>query len=316
MAEDIRASLTLSVGGAPAHDGGVDSNGIGGIGSVGTAAGDEVTGLLSTDLTSSNLAGAHADVILHTADGRAVLLHDVPVTITADFPPSAAVDCATDTIFPPSAGHHSPVDCGVAGSGVAPLMAQSAGGRDDAASFSPSPDTSRVSNLDSLAPAPTLSRTAIISLDSPSPEAETLFRSAIVSLDAIPGNEVQGISPLYHVTHFDAPDAMSAVVQLTTHLGARELIGALGAIEAAHADQVDLDLVDMPGVTSDESDCRVPWPSAREHASVLAPWLDMDPDARLGGDPVSFLLAMAPDAGLVGMLSADWVLGSDAGGSA
>ena len=104
---------------------------------------------------------------------------------------------------------------------------------------------------------------------------------------------------------------MAAVVQLHTRLDARSLIGALGTIEEAHADQIDLDLVDMEGVSSNEPDCRVPWPSAARRAQVLAPWFDMDPDARLGGDPVSFLLAMAPDAGRVGVLSDDWILGGE-----
>ena len=156
-----------------------------------------------------------------------------------------------------------------------------------------------------------VSRRAVVSLDSTLPEAETLFRSAIVSLDAIPGNEIEGISPLYHVSNFDGPDAMAAVVQLHTRLDARSLIGALGTIEAAHADQIDLDLVDMEGVSSNEPNCRVPWPSAAQRAQVLAPWFDMDSDARLGGDPVSFLLAMAPDAGRVGVLSDDWILGGE-----
>lgn len=156
-----------------------------------------------------------------------------------------------------------------------------------------------------------VSRRAVVSLDSTLPEAETLFRSAIVSLDAIPGNEIEGISPLYHVSNFDGPDAMAVVVQLHTRLDACSLIGALGTIEEAHADQIDLDLVDMEGVSSNEPDCRVPWPSAARRAQVLAPWFDMDPDARLGGDPVSFLLAMAPDAGRVGVLSDDWILGGE-----
>lgn len=149
---------------------------------------------------------------------------------------------------------------------------------------------------------------AIVSMDSTSHDAEKIFREIIVSLDSVPGNQVQGISPLYHVSHFDGPDAMSAVVQIETKLPAADLIAVLGSIEAAHDLAVDLDLVDMEGVTSDEPNCSVPWPSARSHASVLAPWLDMDPDAVLGGDPVSFLLAMAPDAGQVGLLSDNWVM--------
>ena len=98
-----------------------------------------------------------------------------------------------------------------------------------------------------------------------------------MTIDGIPGSQVEGISPLYHVGNLDGPDSMSAVVQILTKLGPRELIEALGAVEAMHGKAVDLDLVDMQGVVSDEPDCRVPWPSAGKRAAVLAPWMDMDP---------------------------------------
>ena len=146
------------------------------------------------------------------------------------------------------------------------------------------------------------------SLDSTSQDAERLFRETIVSIDSVPGNQVQGISPLYHVSHFDSPDAMSAVIQIETKLPPADLIAVLGSIESVHDLAVDLDLVDMEGVTSDELTAAFLWPSARNHASVLAPWLDMDRNASLGGDPVAFLLAMAPDAGQVGLLSDNWIL--------
>lgn len=147
-------------------------------------------------------------------------------------------------------------------------------------------------------------------MDSTSTDAERLFREAIVAVDGLPGNQVDGISPLYHVSSFDGPDAMSAVIQIETKLGARALIAALGAIERTHDGAIDLGLVDMEHVTSDDPDCRVPWPSAKTRAAVLAPWMDMDPDATFDGDPVSFLLAMAPDAGMVGQLSDDWIIGA------
>ena len=41
------------------------------------------------------------------------------------------------------------------------------------------------------------SKRAVISLDSPATDAEQQFRMAIVTLDGIPGNQVEGISPLY-----------------------------------------------------------------------------------------------------------------------
>ncbi|MBM6699956.1 2-amino-4-hydroxy-6-hydroxymethyldihydropteridine diphosphokinase [Bifidobacterium pullorum subsp. saeculare] len=229
--------------------------------------------------------GAHVDVIVHSADGRhSGLVHGAALNLVAD-----------------GAGAR------IAGSGAAaePGMRHGAGFQTDGPDGTDGPIGTDSDGTDSDG----TSRRAVISMDSTSMEAETLFRSAIVALDGIPGGEIEGISPLYHVSAIDGPDAMAAVVQLTTKLGARQLIATLGAIEASHADQLDLDLVDMEGVESDEPDCRVPWPSARTHASVLAPWLDMDPDARIGRDPVSYLLALAPDAGQVGLLSDNWVLG-------
>ena len=47
------------------------------------------------------------------------------------------------------------------------------------------------------------SRRAVISLDSVSTDAEHQFRQAIVAIDALPGNQVEGISPLYHVSQVD-----------------------------------------------------------------------------------------------------------------
>ena len=154
------------------------------------------------------------------------------------------------------------------------------------------------------------SKRAVISLDSPATDAEQQFRMAIVTLDGIPGNQVEGISPLYHVSQLDGlPDKMAAVIQISTRMGAHDLIEALGNVEASIGEDLDLDLIDMEGVECDEPDCKVPWPTARNHAAVLAPWLDMDPDARLGKDPVSFLLAMAPDAAQVGLLTDNWIIG-------
>ena len=156
------------------------------------------------------------------------------------------------------------------------------------------------------------SRRAVISLDSPSTKAEQQFRMAIVTLDGIPGNQVEGISPLYHVSQLDGlPDKMAAVIQISTRMGAHDLIETLGNVEASVGEDLDLDLIDMEGVACDEPDCKVPWPTAHSHAAVLAPWLDMDPDARLGKDPVSFLLAMAPDTAQVGLLTDNWIIGGE-----
>lgn len=157
------------------------------------------------------------------------------------------------------------------------------------------------------------SRRAIVAMQSKARDAERRFRAAIVSMDAIPGSQIEGISPLYHVSSFDGPDAMTAVMQLTTTMPPHALAATLGSVERAGEGAVELRLVDMEGVRGDGPDCAVPLPlplaDAASQAAVLAPWLDMDPDASLGGKPVSFLLALAPDAMQIGLLSDNWIIG-------
>jgi dihydroneopterin aldolase/2-amino-4-hydroxy-6-hydroxymethyldihydropteridine diphosphokinase len=155
------------------------------------------------------------------------------------------------------------------------------------------------------------SRRAVVAMQSKARDAERRFRAAIVSMDAIPGSQIEGISPLYHVSSFDGPDSMTAVMQLTTTMPPTALAATLGSVERAGEGAVELRLVDMEGVRGDGPDCAVPLPLADvvSQAAVLAPWLDMDPGASLGGKPVSFLLALAPDAMQVGLLSDNWIIG-------
>ncbi|KAB8289592.1 2-amino-4-hydroxy-6-hydroxymethyldihydropteridine diphosphokinase [Bifidobacterium avesanii] len=156
---------------------------------------------------------------------------------------------------------------------------------------------------------PATPRKAIISMESTDPRAERMFREAVVTLDGIPGVEITGISPLYSVTNFDGPDAFTAVATVSAKLGPKALLGALQTIESGHDGRLDLDIVDYEGVTSDDPELTIPWPSAMQRAAILSPLLDLDEDAHIGKEPVSFLLAMANDAPRVGALSANWILG-------
>ncbi|NMN00090.1 2-amino-4-hydroxy-6- hydroxymethyldihydropteridin e pyrophosphokinase [Bifidobacterium sp. DSM 109958] len=224
--------------------------------------------------------GAHVDVIVHGDAGFAALAADAAVEVRL----------ADGTVVAASAGTD---------------------GRGAAA------DASSASSGSSAPTEPPVARHAIIALESTSPNAERTFREVVVALDGLPGVEITGISPLYNVTNFDAPDAFAAVLTVSATLGPRELLAATQTIESAQDDDsLDIDIVDVEGVTSDDPELTLPWPSAKEHASVLAPLLDLDPDARIGKDPVSFLLAMAPDAARVGMLSANWILGDTTSGGA
>ena len=54
---------------------------------------------------------------------------------------------------------------------------------------------------------------------------------------------------------------------------------------------LDVDIVQIDGVTSDDPELTLPHPYAHERAFVLVPWLAADPDAALDGTPVRELVA-------------------------
>jgi 2-amino-4-hydroxy-6-hydroxymethyldihydropteridine diphosphokinase len=57
---------------------------------------------------------------------------------------------------------------------------------------------------------------------------------------------------------------------------------------------LDVDIVAVGDVTSDDPELTLPHPRAHERAFVLVPWLAVDPDASLAGKPVAEWLAALP----------------------
>ncbi len=53
---------------------------------------------------------------------------------------------------------------------------------------------------------------------------------------------------------------------------------------------LDVDVVAVDGVRSDDPELTLPHPRARERAFVLVPWLDIDPQAELAGEPIAQLI--------------------------
>ena len=150
---------------------------------------------------------------------------------------------------------------------------------------------------------------AVIAMRGGSGDGEHLMRAAVVALDSVPGNQVTGISPLYHVSAIDGPDSMSAVVLVDTRLDLAALSHLLASINDKHRDTLALHAVTMRSDAEDGRHEQVGWQEAKTKASILAPWMDIEPDASFDGDPLSYLLALAPDATQVGMLSDSWILG-------
>ncbi|MEV6244299.1 2-amino-4-hydroxy-6-hydroxymethyldihydropteridine diphosphokinase [Lentzea sp. NPDC051838] len=114
---------------------------------------------------------------------------------------------------------------------------------------------------------------------------------------------VVAVSPVYETAAWgveDQPDFLNAVV-IVDGEGIDEwdwlrrgqaLENAAGRVREKRwgPRTLDVDVVSVDGVTSDHPDLLLPHPGAFERATVLIPWLDVEPDAVLPGHgPVAAL---------------------------
>ncbi|GHI91821.1 MULTISPECIES: 2-amino-4-hydroxy-6-hydroxymethyldihydropteridine diphosphokinase [Streptomyces] len=125
---------------------------------------------------------------------------------------------------------------------------------------------------------------------------ETL-QGAIDALEDTPGVRVKGVSPVYETEPWGVdpgsqPTYFNAVVVVKTTLPPSSLLERAHAVEEAFhrvRDEhwgprtLDVDIVAYAEVVSDDPLLTLPHPRAHERAFVLAPWLDVDPEALLPG---------------------------------
>lgn len=71
---------------------------------------------------------------------------------------------------------------------------------------------------------------------------------------------------------------------------------------------LDVDVIDVDGLVSDDPVLTLPHPRAAERAFVLVPWLDVQPEAVLAGRPVRELIAALPAADVSSVRRVDQAL--------
>jgi 2-amino-4-hydroxy-6-hydroxymethyldihydropteridine diphosphokinase len=121
----------------------------------------------------------------------------------------------------------------------------------------------------------------------------------------------QAISSVYETAPVGGPeqeDYLNAVLLAVTALPARAVLASCAAAEAAAGRvrtvrfgprTLDVDIITVDGETSADPELTLPHPRAHERAFVLAPWLELDPDAVLpGSGRAAQLLAAAGPAGV------------------
>lgn len=140
---------------------------------------------------------------------------------------------------------------------------------------------------------------AVIALGSNQGDREELLREAVREIAALDGVRVTAASgivetPALKLDGVDesAPSYLNAVVLVKSAMSPEELLAALHGIEAklgrvrkeVWGDRtLDLDLIDFGGLTRDTDEITLPHPRAWQRGFVLAPWLQVQPDAVLTG---------------------------------
>lgn len=139
----------------------------------------------------------------------------------------------------------------------------------------------------------------VLALGSNLGDREGTIRAGIRDVAALDGVELLAASGLVETPALkpdgvdeDAPAYLNAVVTAETTLEPDELLAALHAIEHGHGRvrdvrwgdrTLDLDIIDFDGRTIATDDLTVPHPRAAGRAFVLAPWLQVQPDAAIPG---------------------------------
>ncbi|MFF0304589.1 2-amino-4-hydroxy-6-hydroxymethyldihydropteridine diphosphokinase [Streptomyces sp. NPDC001651] len=155
---------------------------------------------------------------------------------------------------------------------------------------------------------------AVISLGSNLGNRLETLQGAVDALADTPGLRVKGVSPVYETEPWGVepgsqPSYFNAVVVLKTTLPPSSLLERAHAVEEAFhrvrderwgARTLDVDIVAYADLVSDDPVLTLPHPRAHERAFVLAPWLDLDPEALLPGrGPVADLLGTVTRQGVV-----------------
>ena len=153
---------------------------------------------------------------------------------------------------------------------------------------------------------------AVVALGSNLGDRDLTLRRAVRDLGAVAGVEVVAASgPVESVAvgleglDESKPAYLNGAVLVRTTLSADDLLTELNRIESDHGRvrlerwgdrTLDLDLVVHGDTASDTERLTLPHPRAAERSFVLQPWLQIDPEARLGELRVADLLEQLADA--------------------
>ncbi|MDT4909677.1 MAG: 2-amino-4-hydroxy-6-hydroxymethyldihydropteridine diphosphokinase [Pseudonocardiales bacterium] len=98
-----------------------------------------------------------------------------------------------------------------------------------------------------------------------------------------------------------AADAQAAAADWLARAQAAERAGGRTREVRWGPRTLDVDVIAVDDVVSDDATLTLPHPRAAERAFVLVPWLAVQPDAQLSGQPIRNLLATLPPDSVTGV---------------
>ncbi len=124
-------------------------------------------------------------------------------------------------------------------------------------------------------------------------DREGFLAGGLASLAEVPGIRPVEVSSVYETGPVGGPEQgrfLNAVVFIDTELSPAELMDAALVVEGTHGRvraerwgprTLDIDVIALEDIVSDDPMITLPHPRAHERAFVLVPWAQLDPDASL-----------------------------------
>lgn len=143
---------------------------------------------------------------------------------------------------------------------------------------------------------------AIVALGSNLGDRFEYLQKAVNEINLLKEIEISKISSVYETLPVGGPDQgnyLNAVISLNTELESDELLPKLLLIELNLGRQreiawgprtIDLDLIWFENQTINLDNLVLPHPRAHERCFVIKPWLEIEPDARIGNTEIKEFL--------------------------
>lgn len=123
--------------------------------------------------------------------------------------------------------------------------------------------------------------------------------------------QLDGVSALYQVSS-DKGEEYSAIIVVSSTMVEDDLALKIKEMQISQEQNLRLRILGTRQYGSDSSNTKTMDSDRLDsplNAAQLEPWMQIEPDASIDGEPLAYKLAFAPDAARVGIYSERWIMG-------